>query len=38
VDAIGGDDRFASGEFGEGMILAPSLQLASWNFTGGAKG
>lgn len=38
VAAIGGDDRFASGEFGEGMILAPSLQLASWNFTGGAKG
>jgi predicted Zn-dependent protease len=38
VVAIGGDDRFASGEFGEGMILAPSLQLASWNFTGGAKG
>ncbi|WP_052667134.1 TldD/PmbA family protein [Nitriliruptor alkaliphilus] len=38
VTAIGGDDRFASGEFGEGMVLAPSMQLASWNFTGGAKG
>ncbi|MEX1177171.1 MAG: metallopeptidase TldD-related protein [Nitriliruptor sp.] len=38
VTAIGGDDRFASGEFGDGMVIAPSLQLASWNFTGGAKG
>jgi predicted Zn-dependent protease len=38
VQAIGGDDRFASGEFGDGMIVAPSLQLASWNFTGGARG
>jgi predicted Zn-dependent protease len=38
VRAIGGDDRFASGEFGEGMIIAPSLHLARWNFTGGAKG
>jgi predicted Zn-dependent protease len=38
VTAIGGDDRYASGDFGEGMIIAPSLQLASWNFTGGAKG
>jgi predicted Zn-dependent protease len=38
VQAIGGDDRYASGDFGEGMIITPSLQLASWNFTGGAKG
>jgi predicted Zn-dependent protease len=38
VTAIGGDDRFGSGEFGEGMVIAPSLQLTSWNFTGGAKG
>jgi predicted Zn-dependent protease len=38
VRAIGGDDRFASGEFGDGIIIAPSLHLASWNFTGGAKG
>ncbi len=35
---VGGDDRYASGDFGEGMIIAPSLQLAGWNFTGGAKG
>jgi predicted Zn-dependent protease len=38
VHAVGGDDRFASGEFGEGMIIAPSLHLASWNVTGGARG
>jgi predicted Zn-dependent protease len=38
VTAIGGDDRYASGEFGEGMVLTPSMQLASWNFTGGARG
>jgi predicted Zn-dependent protease len=38
VTAIGSDDRYASGDFGEGMIIAPSLQLTSWNFTGGAKG
>jgi len=38
VLAVGDDDRHANGEFGPGMIIVPSLRLASWNFTGGAKG
>jgi predicted Zn-dependent protease len=38
VRAIGADDRYASGDFGEGMVIAPSLHLSSWNFTGGARG
>ena len=38
VLAIGNDDRHASGEFGPGMIICPSLHLNAWNFTGGAKG
>jgi predicted Zn-dependent protease len=38
VVAIGDDDRYADGEFGPGMIIAPSLRLARWNFTGGARG
>ena len=38
VLAIGDDDRYADGEFGPGMVICPSLRLASWNFTGGAKG
>ncbi len=38
VTAIGDDARFAAAEFGVGMFHAPSLHLASWNFTGGARG
>jgi predicted Zn-dependent protease len=35
---IGDDTRFADSEFGPGLVQAPSLRLASWNFTGGAEG
>lgn len=38
VLGIGDDDRYASGEFGPGMVVCPSLRLARWSFTGGAKG
>jgi predicted Zn-dependent protease len=38
VVAIGDDDRYADGEFGAGVVIAPSMRLASWNFTGGARG
>jgi len=35
---IGNDLRFADSEFGPGYVRAPSMRLASWNFTGGAEG
>ncbi|HDK45362.1 MAG TPA: TldD/PmbA family protein, partial [Actinobacteria bacterium] len=38
VLAVGSDARFGMGEFGPGMVHGPSLRLAEWNFTGGAKG
>jgi predicted Zn-dependent protease len=38
VLAVGDDARYADGEFGAGMVIAPSLKLAGWTFTGGAKG
>jgi predicted Zn-dependent protease len=38
VVAIGDDDRHADGEFGAGVVIAPSMRLSSWNFTGGARG
>ena len=38
VVAVGDDARFADSEFGPAMIHAPSMHLASWNFTGGAGG
>ncbi len=38
VRGVGDDARYADGEFGAGMVIAPSLALESWNFTGGAKG
>ncbi len=38
VRGIGSDGRFADSEFGPTMVHAPSMQLASWNFTGGAEG
>jgi predicted Zn-dependent protease len=38
VVATGDDARFADSEFGPAMVHAPSMHLASWNFTGGAGG
>lgn len=38
IIAIGDDQRYADSEFGAGLVLAPSMRLAAWNFTGGAKG
>jgi predicted Zn-dependent protease len=35
---VGNDERYADMEFGPGMVSCPSLRLAAWNFTGGAKG
>ena len=36
--AIGNDQRYADCEFGPGVVIAPSMRLSSWTFTGGAKG
>jgi predicted Zn-dependent protease len=36
--AVGGDARWADSEFGPAMMHAPSMRLASWNFTGGTDG
>lgn len=38
VEGIGDDARYADSEFGPTFVHAPSLQLASWKFTGGAEG
>lgn len=38
VAGVGDDARMADSEAGPGMTSAPSLHLASWNFTGGAQG
>ena len=38
VAAVGDDDRYANGELAAGMVICPSLRLASWSFTGGARG
>lgn len=38
VRGVASDARFGNGEFGPGMVHAPSLHLAEWNFTGGAGG
>lgn len=38
VEDVGVDARFADSEFGAGLIHAPSVRLAGWNFTGGAGG
>lgn len=38
IDGTGDDARYADSEFGPTIIHAPSMQLASWNFTGGAEG
>ena len=38
VLGVGDDDRLADGEFGPGMVTCPSLRLARFTFTGGARG
>jgi predicted Zn-dependent protease len=38
VLGVGDDERYADMEFGPGIVSCPSLRLAGWNFTGGAKG
>ena len=38
VRAVGSDATLVPGIFGGGAWVMPSLHLASWNFTGGAKG
>ncbi len=35
---VGDDDRFADSEMGAGLVIAPSVRLGAWNFTGGARG
>jgi predicted Zn-dependent protease len=38
VVAVGRDARLADSENAPGIIHAPTVQLAAWNFTGGSKG
>jgi predicted Zn-dependent protease len=38
VLGVGDDIRYADCDFGAGLVRAPSMRLASWNFTGGAGG
>lgn len=38
VVAVGADARLADSENAPGIIHAPTLHLAAWNFTGGVKG
>jgi predicted Zn-dependent protease len=38
VLGISREARFADSEFGPGLVHCPALRLASWRFTGGAKG
>ncbi len=38
VLGVGRRGRFADSEFGPGVVHAPALHLAGWNFTGGAEG
>ncbi len=38
VRGVGSDATVVTGGFGLGAWVVPSLHLASWNFTGGAKG
>jgi predicted Zn-dependent protease len=38
IRGIESTSRFADSEFGPGFVVAPSLHLAGWNFTGGASG
>jgi predicted Zn-dependent protease len=36
--SLGNDGRYADSEFGAGVVYAPTVRLARWNFTGGAAG
>lgn len=38
VLGVGSRLRFADSEFGPGIVVAPAMRLAAWNFTGGARG
>jgi predicted Zn-dependent protease len=38
VVAVGRDARLADSENAPGIIHAPTVHLAAWNFTGGSKG
>ncbi len=38
VEGLGSDARYADSEFGPLLVHTPTLQLESWNFTGGAEG
>ena len=38
VLGTGNDARLADCEVGPGLVSAPSIHLAAWNFTGGARG
>jgi predicted Zn-dependent protease len=38
VLGISREARFADSEFGPGLVHCPALRLASWRFTGGARG
>lgn len=38
VLGLGNDARWADSEFGPGLVHAPTVRLAGWNFTGGADG
>lgn len=38
VLGVGDDVRYGRSEAGIGVVRAPSLRLATWNFTGGARG
>lgn len=38
VLGVGSEARFADSEFGPGLVVAPAVRLAEWNFTGGARG
>ncbi|MEX0831903.1 MAG: metallopeptidase TldD-related protein [Nitriliruptoraceae bacterium] len=38
VIGVANDNRYADSEFGPGMVIAPSVSLARWSFTGGASG
>ena len=38
VLGLGDDDRYADAEMGTGLVIAPSMRLARWHVTGGARG
>lgn len=38
VRGVGSDDRYAASEIRAGAVIAPSLCLEGWSFTGGSRG